>query len=461
MYIYPKFPNSFMRNKRLFHTLVFLLTLVLAGAAHSPVSGQKGVKLAGGMTLVPRDTSGIPADGIGAYATGEYRNLFAENNHSEEQIARRTREAYEKLFHGDTLTEAVMFRAGGNENGPLAYIRDVLHNDVRSEGMSYGMMIAVQMDRKVDFDALWNWAVTHMYVSDPAHPCEGYFLRQLRHDGTSISEIPAPDGEEYMVTALYFAHNRWGSSEGIYGYKAWADKILTAMRHRATKSGPTKSGLCTVHAMVNEEHKMIRFSPDFREGNDFTDPSYHLPAFYELWARWGPEADREFWASAAEASRDFFVKASDTFTGLSSDYAHFDGKPLKASSNPNASNFGWDSWRTPSNWAVDYAWWGKDSRQKELSNRIQAFFFRQELDSYGSIYSPDGKLVNPDYRPGLAATLAVTSLAATHYIAPEFVEALWKTPLPLDPGQRYYDGLLYMMSWLHCSGNFRIWTQSQ
>ena len=51
---------------------------------------------------------------------------------------------------------------------------------------------------------------------------------------------------------------------------------------------------------------MVVFSPS-SERPQFTDPSYHLPAFYELWARWGPAADRDFWMEAAAASRDFFL----------------------------------------------------------------------------------------------------------------------------------------------------------
>ena len=31
-----------------------------------------------------------------------------------------------------------------------------IDTDVRSEGMSYGMMITVQLDKKAEFDALWN-----------------------------------------------------------------------------------------------------------------------------------------------------------------------------------------------------------------------------------------------------------------------------------------------------------------
>ena len=56
--------------------------------------------------------------------------------------------------------------------------------------------------------------------------------------------------------------------------------------------------------MVDEDHNMIKFVPNLPDGD--TDASYHLPAFYELWSRWGPEEDRAFWAKAADVSRDFF-----------------------------------------------------------------------------------------------------------------------------------------------------------
>ncbi len=87
---------------------------------------------------------------------------------------------------------------------------------------------------------------------------------------------------------------------------------------------------------MNEEAKMIRFVPSVKYG-DFTDPSYHLPAFYELWARWGPIADREFWAQAADASRAFFPKTVDPETGLAPAYANFDGTP-HANQFPQSAN---------------------------------------------------------------------------------------------------------------------------
>ncbi|HZR56524.1 MAG TPA: hypothetical protein VFA74_06600 [Terriglobales bacterium] len=54
------------------------------------------------------------------------------------------------------------------------------------------------------------------------------------------------------------------------------------------------------------------------------------------------------------------------------------------------------------------------------------------------------------------ATNAAASLTATNPSAKEFVKALWDAPIP-SAQQRYYDGMLYLLSMLNCSGRFRIW----
>jgi oligosaccharide reducing-end xylanase len=209
--------------------------------------------------------------------------------------------------------------------------------------------------------------------------------------------------------------------------------------------------------MVNEDAVMIRFVPD-GENRNFTDPSYHLPAFYELWARWGPEADKSFWAAAADTSRNFFMKTTHPETGLAPDYANFDGTPHVSKWNERSAIFSFDARRTQMNWAVDWSWWKKDLREQELSNRIQTFFASQGMDTYGTQYTLDGQLVDKNHAKGLIATNAVVSLAATHPLARDFTEELWNTPIPAGFNERYYDGLLYLMAMLHCSGEFRIWT---
>ena len=104
----------------------------------------------------------------------------------------------------------------------------------------------------------------------------------------------------------------------------------------------------------------------------------------------------------------------------------------------------------------DRSWWAADPRERQLSDRIQAFFESQGLKTYGSQFTLDGKLLVDEHTTALVATNAVASLAATNPRAAKFVEALWSAEIPSGP-YRYYDGMWYVMGLLHCSGQFRIW----
>src|SRR5580704_182944 len=119
----------------------------------------------------------------GAFATGHYRNPFVEAGHSPQEVTAKIDLVFQQLFHGDPTNEAVCYSSGSNANGMLAYICDIGDNDIRSEGMSYGMMIAVQLDKKAEFDAIWNWAKTYMYISDPKAPSYQFFAWSCKTDG--------------------------------------------------------------------------------------------------------------------------------------------------------------------------------------------------------------------------------------------------------------------------------------
>jgi oligosaccharide reducing-end xylanase len=406
---------------------------------------------------------GAGINGSGAFATGHYRNLFLEDGHSQPEVDAKVNAAFQQLFHGNPTNQAVYFEAGSNANGPLAYITDIKHNDVRTEGLSYGMMIAVQMNRQAEFDALWNWSKTYLYHDSPAHPSYGFFSWQAKTNGETMSGFVAPDGESYYVMALYFAAHRWGNGRGIYNYQAEADRLLTNLRHRRLITGQVfmtqrntgTNFTVTAGPLFDPKHRMVLYSPS-SERPPFTDPSYHLPAFYELWARWGPAADSNFWMEAASASRDFFPRAANPATGLTPDDANFDGTVVSNRWTRGAVNFGFDAFRTAGNWSVDWSWWGKDVRERELSDTLQAFFESKGMETYGCRFTLDGRQLDDRHAQGLVAVNADASLAATNPRSEKFVEALWNTPTP-DGLERYYEGLLYMMALLHCSGEFRIW----
>jgi oligosaccharide reducing-end xylanase len=427
--------------------IIFCLAPV-AVAQPAPVKGDANQRK--GTASPAKAAVQTTAGGAGAFATKRYRNLFLEAGHSQKEISQKIGAAFQQLFHGDPETQTVYYPVGQNANGPLALLSDINNKDVRSEGMSYGMMIAVQLDKKAEFDALWNWSKTFMYQTSPTHPAFGFFSWSMKIDGTPNSESPAPDGEEYWVMALYFAAGRWGNGTGIYDYRAEADWLLDNIKNRPVIAGQTVRGPETDGPQFNAEHKMVRFTPNNLRP-DHTDPSYHLPAFYELWARWGPVADRPFWAEAATVSRNFFQKVTNPVTGLAPNYANYDGTPVARN-----SNFGPDAWRTAANWSVDWSWWAADPRERQLSDRIQAFFDSKGIDTYGNQFTMDGNQVGDSHSIALVATNAVASLAATEPRAAKFVEALWNAQIP-SGRFRYYDGMWYLMGLLHCAGEFRIW----
>jgi oligosaccharide reducing-end xylanase len=400
---------------------IFLLALLLIPSMHMQAQSQQG-----------------------AFYTGEYPNLLAEWGLEESEIQARIDETWQQLFYGSDQTQRVYYPVGKD----MAYILDVNNADIRSEGMSYGMMIAVQMNKKEEFDRIWTWAKTYMYHAEGDYA--GYFSWHNRPDGTKLDQNPAPDGEEWFVMALFFAAARWGNGEDIYNYEAEANAILHSVLHKREES-------TRVTNIFDPEYKMVVFVPQIGDVSEFTDPSYHTPHFYELWARWAQD-DNNFWAEAAQVSRDFWHITAHPETGLMPNYAWFTGEPRPFSN--YGEYFYADAWRCIMNVAVDYVWFAADEWQVGQVERQLAFFEGLGMDSYGSRFYIDGEEANPQHRStGLIAMNAVGALAATTENKWAFIERFWNTPIPA--GQyRYYDGLLYFMALLHLSGNFQIYDPS-
>lgn len=390
------------------------------------------------MTQAAPSTITLPA--TGAAESGVYRNLFVELGKSEAQVDAKVDAAFQQLFFG-TANQKVYYEVGTD----MAYIKAIDSDDIRSEGMSYGMMIAVQMNRQDVFDKLWKFAKTYMQHADGDR--KGYFSWQLATSEPYEMKDPnpAPDGEEYFAMSLFFAAHRFGDKEGLFAYSAEANAILNEMVRKTVNA--------SVVPLMNPEHKMVEFSPDINSER-FTDPSYHLPSYYILWSEWATE-NRSFWKAAADTSRLYFHRACHPLTGLATEYQQFDGTPQTTSYNANSATFSGDSWRVAMNIAMDYAWFQADAWQVEQSVRLLTFFNSQ--GAYKSGYQQDGSAATVTYQSeGHVAMNAVAALASNDPLAWKFVEAAWNKPIATGT-YRYYNGLLQMLGLLHCAGKFKIW----
>jgi endo-1,4-beta-D-glucanase Y len=309
------------------------------------------------------------------------------------------------------------------------------------------MMIAVQMDKKEKFDRLWKFSKTHMQHTIDNR--RGYFRWVVNTDGSNKDQNTAPDGEIYFVTALYFASVRFGDGTGIYNYRAEADYILEQIMN---KGWPHNNIIGSVTNMFNPDKKVC-YVP-YGSSSEFTDPSYFLPGFYEVWAIMA-NTNNDYWRDAATVARDYLQTAAHPVTGLMPDYANYDGTPRNQG---EKMHFVVDAWRCIMNVAMDYNWFKKDSRQKDLSMRIQSFFHGEGMYTYWSGYQLDGTpLPGKNHQSvGLVACNAVGSLASDDAIAWEFIHALWNRA-PTTGRYRYYDGMLQMMSLLHVAGEFKVY----
>jgi len=337
----------------------------------------------------------------------------------------------------------------------LAFIFAADSNDIRSEGMSYGMFIAVQMDMQQEFDRLWRFA--QRFMQYPANSNLASWRYYFRWQGTVNSAnpsnwsinfgaetSPAPDGEEYFAAALYLANRRWGSNSGI-NYLGEANDLTSAMLRNPSAGNRAP----VIHAQQN----MVVFVPIGNAGN-FTDPSYHLPAFYELFAQDGPTVDQARWRQVTQVSRDYLVRAAHPVTGLHSDYAQFSGTPTEGNPGDLKNSFRLDAWRVPMNLAIDYAWFGEE----RMRTQVQKYhaFFGQNLGANNvtnSRFNVDGTNGTGGGASGLTATLAAAGHASDDPNRATFIQNLWNLAQP--QGQyRYYQGSVYLLGLLATSGRF-------
>ncbi|MBO6166261.1 MAG: xylanase [Eubacterium sp.] len=363
---------------------------------------------------------------------------------SDEETVKRCNEIFDTIFYGSE--EERFYHAVGDDMG---YIEDTGNHDVRTEGMSYGMMMCVQMDRQEEFNRLWKWAKTYMFLT--TGPDAGYFAWSCKTSGEKNAWGAAPDGEEYFAMSLIFAGNRWGNGEGIYNYHAEAKSLIHTMFNKGYDGTNGR-------AMFDRETGYIRFIVYV----DFTDPSYHLPHFYELYASIADEEDAKLCRRSAAASREFWKKTCHPITGLNPEYAEYDGTPHVVDPGRFGGRHDWyfsDAYRTIMNIAIDTAWFGGSEWAKEEADKFIGFFERPEnCDDWNHIYEVDGeKLEESALHPvAVIATNASTWAITQNEASKKWVKRFLETPLRLGD-RRYYDNCLYFFSYMILSGNYKIW----
>lgn len=367
-------------------------------AAGGNTSAAGGTQAAGGSAGSP--TGGSTAVGC-VPAPTTYPNLFVTvSGHTQEESDSKVSKAWSSLFN-PSGSGTIYYNGPGSDE---SYVQDIYNNDVRSEGMSYGMMVAVQLDHQTEFDRLWTWVRNHMAQNCSGDKCTGEIAWSCQTSGSKKSTGGAPDGEEYFATALIFAHNRWGDT-GKYKYATEAQWVLDLIRTKYFHTNP----------------HIVKFG----SMSNVSDPSYVLPAFYQTWACFDT-ANAAFWNTAVADGRKFFHNDVDS-NGVCPYQANWDGSQTAGANS--------DSVRCVVNIMMDYNFFKADPWQSET-------------------YAPKFAAHERNAGPPSSYCDALLGFGLPTADGKAFVDKIWSANVP---SHDYWNGVLYMLALLHVSGNFKLY----
>ena len=324
-------------------------------------------------------------------------------------------------------------------------IRPENGNDTVSEGIGYGMLIAVFMDDQPMFDSLWSFGKSQN---------DGHGLMKWCIPGGAGSCSgggSATDGDEDMAFALLMASKQWPTKAS---YSSDATALINAILQYEVESGTN----------------VLKPGDNFG-GSSEMNPSYLAPSYYRAFAK---ATGNQKWMDVLTASYNLLAKASGQY-GLVPNWASASGTGVAGPTNDGTGvNFGYDACRTPFRVAIDYCWNG-EAHAQTYANLIAGFYASKatnaNLAGVNDGYTPAG--ANPsgslgDFPAGMSFTgpAGVAAMAAgspQSGLRDNVYHLLWADTT--QGGMRisgvfsYYNASWGVLSLLALSGNF--WDMSQ
>jgi len=381
------------------------------------------------------DPEGVEVGGSGTLAhvssPTSYPNVFRDVlGKADADINDKIATAFAQLFHGDPATQSIYVTVGADQ----AYIHDVFHDDIRTEGNALAMIIAVELNKRDEFDRLWTYSKAVQQITTGA--ARGYF-NSICDETTSCID---PFGMEQFVTALIFANDRWGGSS----YASDGAALLDALVNKERRNGGVISGITSA---FDPTTALVREQPTLATAG-YTRAALQIPAMYDLWAQASGNA---FWSQAASAARANSVAAANAMTGLTPQANFFDGTPV-----PGETQYAPQGYRASFSIALDAAWGGITPGETTIADHLLGFFTMQGINTYGKSFQLDGTVVDFTHDRGLVSSNGALAVASTRANRTDFANAVWVMPIP-NATSRYYDGLLYLTSLLVLSGQYRVY----
>ncbi len=281
-----------------------------------------------------------------------------------------------------------------------AYVRKDSNSTV-SEGIAYGMLLAVNNDDRELFDKLSKFFHDHL----DENGLMNWAMDGCAPPGDNDANA-ATDADLDAAMALLMAEKRWG------GYLEDAVTLITNIKDHETE-------VCG--ALL-----VLKPGDAWGECSD-TNPSYFAPGYYRAFAHYVPE-QADHWLRMVEDTYTMIATNQSQMSGLLSDWCTNTGVPT--------GSYGYEACRTPWRFATDYAWTGEELPRGVLEG----------LHSAGAGQSGDD---NSCFRGGYALTSIVEDEGAF-----DAAVETWLTETQYD--NLYYQTTLRNLYILVASGNFPL-----
>jgi endo-1,4-beta-D-glucanase Y len=315
-------------------------------------------------------------------------------------------------------------------------------NSSNSEGIAYGMTIAVYMDDQTTFDQLWKYEQIHRGAN-------GLMEWEIGPTGSVLGSGAASDGDEDMAFALVMADKKWG------GKGTLADTYLNYAKKQID--------LIWQFEVDHGRNDVLTPGDNFTSGA-VINISYFAPAYYRIFGQVSGKVAE--WNRVAKTSYDVLEATlnatnKNATNGLVPAWSTPAGAPMVPPGTSHPLHHQLDSCRTPFRIAQDYCWFN-EPRALSYLQKINAFHANIGAANIVDGYNLDGS-VFPGSTLHLAAFVGgagVGAMATPQHAALRdesyTLLAGWQALLG---GSTYYNESWSMLSLLMLTGRFVDLTQ--
>lgn len=332
--------------------------------------------------------------------------------------------------------------AGGFQRVTRPNDSGLILNSTVSEGIGYGMLIAVYMNDQTLFDNFWKYEQLHLDGG-------GLMNWYIDASGGTAGSNAATDADEDMAWALLMASYQWGGQGSLSDtYRNIAVATINKIYSTEVSNGLPVAG----------------------DSFGALNPSYLAPAYYKVFAQatgntgWNTVADNCY----ALINKNLAQGYGNATNGLVSAWCDSAGVSQN-SVNSNYTDYQYDACRTPFRIGLDYLFNG-DARALTYCSKTSSFF-----TSVGAVSIQDGYALNGtphpqlptltvSQNPGFQSAAFLGPVGVGAMVSPSYqnlVDGVYAQIKGCDKlvGGTYYDECWTLMAMLAMSGNFLDYTK--